>query len=158
MSGNWEQRMQKERQSKLMPILCLARYIINGYCRDWSFSIYFIIYYSFWINMYYQIYKNVQSTTATVKLLQGCSSLWDPVDCSPAGSTVHGILQAILEWIAIFFFKDLPNPGTEPTSLLSPVLAGGLFLISAAWEAHAICPVQVTCIYSFRFTENVVKR
>ena len=33
---------------------------------------------------------------------QSCTSLCDPMDCSPLGSSVHGILQArILEWIAI---------------------------------------------------------
>ena len=32
--------------------------------------------------------------------------------------TVHGILQArILEWVAISFSRDLPNPGIEPGSL-----------------------------------------
>ena len=37
-----------------------------------------------------------------VKLLQSCPSLCDPMDCSPPGSSVHGILQArILEWVAI---------------------------------------------------------
>ena len=31
-----------------------------------------------------------------------CPTLGDPVDCSPPGSSVHGILQArILEWVAI---------------------------------------------------------
>ena len=29
---------------------------------------------------------------------------------------------------------DLPNPGMEPTSLLSPALAGGFFTTSATWE------------------------
>ena len=41
----------------------------------------------------------------------------DPMDSSPPGSSVHGILQArILEWVAISFSKDLPDPGTEPGS------------------------------------------
>ena len=41
----------------------------------------------------------------------------DPLDCSPPGSSVHGILQArILEWAAIPFSEDLPNPGIEPKS------------------------------------------
>ena len=31
---------------------------------------------------------------------------------------------------------DLPDPGVEPASLLSPVLAGGLFTIGATWEAR----------------------
>ena len=36
------------------------------------------------------------------QLLQSCLTLWDPVDCSLPGSSVHGILQArILEWVAV---------------------------------------------------------
>ena len=31
---------------------------------------------------------------------------------------------------------DLPNPGIEPTSLTSPVLAGGFFTTSATWEVQ----------------------
>ena len=31
---------------------------------------------------------------------------------------------------------DLPNPGIEPTSLVSPALAGGFFTTGATWEAH----------------------
>ena len=39
-------------------------------------------------------------------------------DCSPPGSSVHGILQArILEWVAIPFSRDLPDPGIKPWSL-----------------------------------------
>ena len=30
---------------------------------------------------------------------------------------------------------DLPNPGIEPTALVSPALAGGFFASSATWEA-----------------------
>ena len=36
------------------------------------------------------------------KLLQSCPTLCDPMDCSPLGSSLHGILQArILEWVAM---------------------------------------------------------
>ena len=39
------------------------------------------------------------------------------MDCSLPGSSVPGILQArILEWVAISFSRDLPNPGIEPGS------------------------------------------
>ena len=49
---------------------------------------------------------------------QLCLTLFDPMDCSPPGSSVHGILQArILEWVAISFSRDLPDPGIEPASL-----------------------------------------
>ena len=42
--------------------------------------------------------------TATAKSLQSCLTLCDPIDCSPPGSPVPGILQArTLEWIAISF-------------------------------------------------------
>ena len=41
---------------------------------------------------------------ASAKLLQSCPTLWDPIDGSPPGSTVPGILQArTLEWVAISF-------------------------------------------------------
>ena len=37
-----------------------------------------------------------------LKLIQSCLTLRDTVDCSPAGSSVHGILQArILEWVVM---------------------------------------------------------
>ena len=37
---------------------------------------------------------------------QSCQTLCDSMDCSPAGSSVHGISQArILEWFAISFFR-----------------------------------------------------
>ena len=36
-----------------------------------------------------------------------CPTLGKPMNCSPPGSTVHGIFQAkILEWVAISFSKD----------------------------------------------------
>ena len=31
---------------------------------------------------------------------------------------------------------DLPHPGIEPASLMSPVLAGRFFTVSATWEAQ----------------------
>ena len=43
------------------------------------------------------------SPAATTKSLQSCPSLCDPMDGSPPGPTVPGILQArTLEWVAIF--------------------------------------------------------
>ena len=42
------------------------------------------------------------STAAAAKSLQSCSTLCDPIDGSPPGSPVPGILQArTLEWVAI---------------------------------------------------------
>ena len=51
--------------------------------------------------------KNPCECTAAVaaaKTLQLCLTLCDPIDGSPTGSSVHGILQArVLEWGAIAF-------------------------------------------------------
>ena len=49
--------------------------------------------------------ENLEHAAAT-KLLQSCPSLCDPIDGSPPGSPVPGILQArTLEWVAISFSK-----------------------------------------------------
>ena len=44
------------------------------------------------------------AAAAAAKLLQSCPTLCDPIDCSPPGFPVPGILQArTLEWVAISF-------------------------------------------------------
>ena len=56
---------------------------------------------------------------ATAKSLQSCPTLCDPIDGSPPGSPISGILQArILEWVAI------PFSGIKPPT---PALAGRFF-------------------------------
>ena len=46
-----------------------------------------------------------------VSVAQLCPTLCNPVDCSPPGSSVHGILQArILEWVAISFSRGSSQP------------------------------------------------
>ena len=45
-----------------------------------------------------------EGAAASAKSLQSCPTLCDPIDGSPLGSSVPGILQArILEWVAISF-------------------------------------------------------
>ena len=52
------------------------------------------------------------------EVAQSCPTLCDPMDCSPPGSSVHGIFQAkVLEWGAIAFSPGyIPDPGIEPAS------------------------------------------
>ena len=54
---------------------------------------------------------------------KSCLTLCDPMECSPPGSSVHGISQARINWSGLPFppLADHPNPGIEP------ILAGGLF-------------------------------
>ena len=61
------------------------------------------------------------AAAAAAKLLQSCPTLHDPMDCSPPGSSIHGILQArVLEWGAIAF--STPSPGISNMSkVLNPI-------------------------------------
>ena len=48
--------------------------------------------------------RHFEAAVAAAKSLQLCPTLCDPIDGSPLGSTIPGILQArILEWVAISF-------------------------------------------------------
>ena len=57
------------------------------------------------------------------QLLTHVQLFCDPMDCSPLGSSVHGISQEkIQKQATIPSPGDLPNPGIKPTS---PTLVGG---------------------------------
>ena len=67
------------------------------------------------MNFGYQALKN-SSAAAAAKSLQSCPTLCDPIDGSPPGSSVPGILQAkILEWVAISFSKNSSSHPHSPT-------------------------------------------
>ena len=45
------------------------------------------------------------------EVAQSCLTLCNPMDCSPPGSSLHGILQArLLEWVAISFSRVSSQP------------------------------------------------
>ena len=89
---------------------------------------------------------------------ESCLTLCDPVNCSPPGSSVHGIFQArILEWVPFPFPGDLPHLGIESASTTSPSVAGIFFTIAhlgspqyarvpysvvTCPESHQMLPVQ----------------
>ena len=57
-----------------------------------------------------------------------CPALWDPMDCNLPGSSVPGILQEeYWSGLPCPSPRDLPDPGIEPMSLMSPALASRLF-------------------------------
>ena len=71
---------------------------------SWDFPIIF--------NQYLDQFIHYRLAVFLSKMLvtQSCPTLCDPMDCSPPGPSVHGILQArILEWVAISSSKDLPQ-------------------------------------------------
>ena len=64
---------------------------------------------------------------AAAKSLQSCPTLCDPIDGSPPGSSVPGILQArILEWVAISFSITAPLPPPKTRSQARTVSYTGL--------------------------------
>ena len=67
-------------------------------------------------------------------------TLRNPMNCSPPGSSVHGILKAPGKNTGVGCHTlqgNLPNPGIEPRS---PALAGGLFIFWATREAQKVLP------------------
>ena len=91
---------------------------------DWSdlaaaeaASLYYIWSYDLLVHGFIKEFSN---TLLSIKLVvvmlvaQSCLTLCDPMDCSPPGSSVHGILQAkILEWVACPPPDGLSNPGIK---------------------------------------------
>ena len=70
---------------------------------------------------------SLSAVVLRAKSLQSCPTLGDPMDCSPPGSSVRGILQErILEWVAVPSSRRSPQP--RDRSQVSPV-AGRFFTI-----------------------------
>ena len=70
------------------------------------------------------------------KLLQLCPTLCDPIDCSPPGSSVHGVLQArILEWVAMSSSRGSSRPRDGTGVSYVSCINIWFFAISATWEA-----------------------
>ena len=68
------------------------------------------------------------------EVAQSCPTLCDPMDCSPTGSSIHGIFQArVLEWVAISFSRgsSWPRDWTRVSCI-----AGRCFTIWATRKAH----------------------
>ena len=77
------------------------------------------------------------------RLLQSCLTIWDHMDCSPSGFSVHGILQArILEWVAV-----LSSKGSSQPSLLH-------------WQQHSLplsVPGKPYLTYSSKQKQQLLK-
>ena len=82
---------------------------------------------------------------AVTKSLQSCPTLWDPVDCSPPGSSVHGILKArILEWFAMPSSRRSSQPrDRNHVSCLLHWQAGSLTLVPPG--KPLLCLGHCTC-------------
>ena len=65
---------------------------------------------------------------------RSCSTLSNPMDCSPRGSSVHKISQArILEWVATCFSRGSSWPRDRTHVSCVPCIAGRLFFLLSHW-------------------------
>ena len=68
---------------------------------------------------------------------QSCLNLWNPMDCSPPGSSVHGIFQArILGWAAISYSKETSWPKNQTRVFCVSSIVRQILYHWATWEAQ----------------------
>ena len=85
-----------------------------------------------------------------VSVAQLCLTLCDPVDCSPPGSSIHGISQAkILEWVAISFSRGSSRPRDQTQA---SCIGRQIVYHRATWEALKIRAAYY--IHTFSQTAN----
>ena len=117
--------------------------------------------YSIFVELITKKFK-VDKYTLLLMLSHVCHvRLYDPMDCSPPGSSVHRIFQAsILEWVAmpssrgslllLFPFLYSSLPGVWPLKILFTVIleefGGGV-----GWGAHSTFIKKIT---SYKFIKN----
>ena len=79
------------------------------------------------------------------EVAQLCPTLCDPVDCSPPGSSIHGIFQArVLGWVAISFSRGSSWPRARTCV---SCLAGGFFTTEPPGNP-CIHPVNMKFLFS----------
>ena len=86
-----------------------------------------------------QVYINTYRSLVCVRAqsLQLCLTLWDPTECNPLGSSVHGILQAIiLEWVAIFSSRGSSRPRDRTSVSYASCNSRWVLHHQTTWEAH----------------------
>ena len=82
------------------------------------------------------------------EVAQLCPALRNPMDCSPPGSSVQGILQArILKWVAISFSRGSSRP-RDQTQV--SCIRGRRFNLWATREAIILCSMVCTPITATR--------
>ena len=115
---------------------------------DYPISNLFKIHLGWQKNINTNLYICIQCMYMHIHCVYALRTLWDPMDCSPPGSSVHGIFQArILEQAAISTSGYLPEPGIKFTSLASPALAGKFFTTVPLGYIHKIFKLATPFFY-----------
>ena len=91
---------------------------------------------SYWAIKYFFL---TDLAAAAAKLLQSCPTLCDPIDTSPPGSAVPGILQArTLEWVAISFSKCMEVKRESEVAQSCPTLSDPMDFSLPGTSVHGI--------------------
>ena len=81
---------------------CISKWLINSSITHNNIHILYLI---------TDVHTDIIYGNVKVLVAQSCPTLCSLMDCSPQGSSVHGILQArILEWVAIPFSRGSSQP------------------------------------------------
>ena len=93
------------------------------------------------------------------KLLQACQTFCDSMDCSPPGSSVHGILQArIQDWVALSSFRESSWPRDQsPVSYVSHIRRQVLYHQCHQRLGLSVSfKLQTTFLYLFVFDWRII--
>ena len=93
--------------------------------------------------------------TAAAKSLQSCLTLCDPIDGSPPGSPVPGILQAgTLEWVAIAFLQFMKVKSESEVAQSCPTLSDPMDCSLPGSSIHVIFQARVLEWGAIAFSEK----
>ena len=128
-----------------------------------SFSTYVSMSVFFWQNSWQSHISEYAAAAAAAKSLQSCPTLCDPIDGSPPGSPVPGILRArTLDWVAISFnawkWKVKVKLLSHVQLLATPWTAAYQALLSmgfSRWECWSEVP-SPSPISEYQFNRSVV--
>ena len=92
----------------------------------------------------YLVPLNCTAAAAAAKLLQLCPTLCDPIDGSPPGSPVRGILQArTLEWAAMSFPQCIKVKSESEVAQSCPTLSDPMDCSPTGSSIHGIFQARV---------------
>ena len=118
--------------SLCFPLVSLVLSMVILTLRQWQVAVYvttvrvsMVLYSLYWATVYF---LSDLAYYMWISCAQLCPTLWNSIDCSLPGSSVHGIFQArIQEWVVISYSRGSFPTRIEPASLASPALADRFF-------------------------------
>ena len=97
------------------------------------------------------------AAAAAAKPLQPCPTLCDPIDGSPPGSPIPGILQAgTLEWVAIFFSQFMKVKSESEVTQSCPTLSDPMDCSPPGSSVRGILQARVLEWAAIAFSETLV--